>query len=60
MTKSTSRDGKAGRAAGLPVRWALIAVLAADGGAVGFLYGGPVAALTTACAVATAGHRLIA
>ncbi|MDO3013295.1 hypothetical protein P5V34_04745 [Mycobacteroides abscessus subsp. abscessus] len=60
MTKTTSRDGNAERAARLPVRWALIALLAADGGAIAFVYGGPVPALMAACAVATAGHRLIA
>jgi hypothetical protein len=44
----------------LPVRWALIGLLAVAAGAVGFVSAGPVTAIVTACAVATAAHQLIA
>lgn len=50
------RSGKPG----LPLRWAIIAILAAGGGAVGFVFGGPVAAITTAVAVAVGAHQLLA
>ena len=46
--------------AGLPVRWAVIAILAAAGGAIGFMFAGPVAAVTTAVAVAVGAHQLLA
>lgn len=44
----------------LPLRWVVIALLAIAAGAVGQIAVGPVAAITTACAVATALHRIIA
>jgi hypothetical protein len=44
----------------LPVRWALIGILASIAAAVGFICAGPVTAIVTGCAVATAAHRLIA
>ncbi|BBX88213.1 hypothetical protein [Mycolicibacterium aubagnense] len=48
----------------LPLRWVLIGMLTAAGGAAGFVSSGPVAgpvtAIVTGCAVATAAHRLIA
>ena len=48
----------------LPLRWVLIGMLAAAGGAAGFISAGPVAgpvtAIVTGCTVATAAHRLIA
>jgi hypothetical protein len=44
----------------LPLRWAIIGILAAAAGAAGFLCAGPVSAIVTGCAVATAAHRLIA
>jgi len=45
---------------GLPLRWAVIAILATGGGAVGFVFGGPIAAVTTAVAVAVGAHQLLA
>ncbi|MGE2841956.1 hypothetical protein ACQGFJ_00035 [Rhodococcus sp. 3.70] len=45
---------------GLPVRWVVIAILAAVAGVFAFLAGGVVPAITAACAVATAGHKIIA
>lgn len=44
----------------LPLRWVVIALLATTAGGVGFVSAGPVAAIATACAVATALHRIIA
>ena len=44
----------------LPLRWAVIGLLTVVGAAVGYVVGGPVAAITAGCAVATAAHRLIA
>ena len=48
----------------LPLRWVLIGILTTAGGAAGFMSSGPVAgpvtAIVTGCAVATAAHRLIA
>lgn len=46
--------------AGLPLRWAVICMLAAGGGLVGYLFGGPIAAVITTVAVATAAHQLLA
>lgn len=43
----------------LPLRWVVIAVLAIAASGVGFLSVGPVAAIVTGCAVATALHRII-
>lgn len=48
------------RAAGLPVRWAVIAILTAAAAVVGSVFGGPVAAITAGAAVATAAHKLLA
>lgn len=45
---------------GLPVRWVVIAILAATGATFAFLAGGVIPAITVACAVATAGHKIIA
>ena len=45
---------------GLPLRWAIIAILASTAGVVGFVAAGVVAAITVACVVATAAHRLLA
>lgn len=45
---------------GLPLRWAVIGMLATAGAVIGFVYGGPVAAVTTAVAVAVGAHRLLA
>lgn len=45
---------------GLPLRWAVIGILAAGGGAIGYFFGGPVAAVTTAVAVAVGAHQLLA
>lgn len=44
----------------LPLRWVVIALLAIAAGAVGFLSAGLVAAIVTACTVATTMHRIIA
>jgi hypothetical protein len=44
----------------LPLRWVVIALLAIAAGGVGYLSAGIVAAIATACAVATALHRIIA
>ncbi|MCW3838534.1 hypothetical protein ONA70_00260 [Micromonospora yasonensis] len=44
---------------GLPLRWAVIGLAALLAGAVGYLFGGPIAAITTAAAVAVAAHRLL-
>lgn len=45
---------------GLPVRWPVIAILAVAAGALGFVAGGVIPAVTLTCAVATAAHKLIA
>ncbi|NES14557.1 MULTISPECIES: hypothetical protein [Micromonospora] len=44
---------------GLPLRWAVIGLAALLAGTVGYLFGGPIAAITTAAAVAVAAHRLL-
>lgn len=46
--------------AGLPVRWAVIAIVAVAAAAVGFVVGGPLAAITAGATVATAAHSLLA
>ena len=48
-----------GQPARLPMRWAVIGILAFAAGLVGFMAGGPVAAITTFAAVAMAAHKLI-
>jgi hypothetical protein len=45
---------------GLPVRWVLIAILTSAAAAVGFVFGGPVPAITAGASVAVAAHKLIA
>ncbi|MEE6140449.1 hypothetical protein SKC41_29580 [Mycobacterium sp. 050128] len=44
----------------LPLRWVVIALLAIAAGGVGYLSAGIVTAIITACAVASALHRIIA
>ena len=48
-----------GQPARLPVRWAVIGILAFAAGLIGFMAGGPIAAITTCAAVALAAHKLI-
>lgn len=55
-----SQDRNQPPAQRLPLRWVVIALLAIAAGGVGFLSAGPVAAIVTVCAVATALHRIIA
>ena len=43
----------------LPLRWAIIAMLTAAAGAIGFVVGGPVVAITAAAAVAVAAHTIL-
>jgi hypothetical protein len=59
QAQEPDNEGRRGKP-GLPLRWAVIAILAAGGGAVGFMFGGPVAAVTTAVAVAVGAHQLLA
>lgn len=47
-------------AEGLPLRWVVIGLLAFAGSTVAYFSGGPIAAITAGCAIATAAHRLIA
>lgn len=54
---SSSGEGRPQR---LPVRWVVIAILTATAAAVAFAVSGLVPAIMVGCAVATAGHRLIA
>ena len=44
----------------LPLRWAVIGILAIAAGLVAFLASGPAAAITTAVAVAVGAHKMIA
>ncbi|MCA2304878.1 hypothetical protein JF770_15025 [Mycobacterium intracellulare] len=44
----------------LPLRWVVIALLVMAAAGVGYLAAGIVTAIVTACAVATALHRIIA
>lgn len=44
----------------LPLRWVVIALLAIAAAGVGYLSAGIVTAIVTACAVASALHRIIA
>lgn len=55
-----SQDPNQPPAERLPLRWVVIALLAIAAGGVGYLSAGIVTAIVTACAVATALHRLIA
>lgn len=55
-----SQDRNQPRAERLPLRWVVIALLAIAAGGVGYLSAGIVTAIVTACAVATALHRIIA
>ena len=59
QTDEPANDGQQSKP-GLPLRWAVIAIAAAGGGAVGLVFGGPVAAITTAVAVAVGAHQLLA
>ncbi|MDG6108841.1 hypothetical protein Daura_06000 [Dactylosporangium aurantiacum] len=45
---------------GLPLRWAVIGLIAGLAGSVAHLTGGPIAAITTGAAVSVAAHRLLA
>ena len=55
-----SQDRNQPPAERLPLRWVVIALLAIAAGGVGYLSAGIVTAIVTACAVATALHRIIA
>ncbi len=59
---SANRDpGVAGeKASGLPIRWAVIAIVAAAASVLGYTVGGPMAAIAAGATVATAVHRLLA
>lgn len=45
---------------GLPVRWAVIAIVAVTAGASGYGVDGPMAAIMASATVAAAAHRLLA
>jgi hypothetical protein len=55
-----SQNGNQPPAERLPLRWVVIALLAIAAGGVGYLSAGIVTAIVTACAVASALHRIIA
>ncbi|MFF0366415.1 MULTISPECIES: hypothetical protein [Micromonospora] len=57
---SQREEQLSGQPSRLPLRWAVIGILALTAGIIGFVAGGPVAAITTAVAVALGAHQMIA